>query len=138
MLDLVGRDTAEHLREWNLAIYRKASGYALSKGIIIADTKLEFGIHGDEIILIDEALTPDSSRFWPAAEYEVGRPQRSFDMQFVRDYLEQIHWNKRPPAPALPDSIVQATSQKYREAYEQLTGRTLELQPSKVSRQFLT
>jgi phosphoribosylaminoimidazole-succinocarboxamide synthase len=134
-IDLVGRETAEHLKEWTLAIYHKAATYALTKGIIIADTKLEFGIHRDKIILIDEVLTPDSSRFWPAAEYAVGRPQRSFDKQFVRDYLEEIGWNKQSPAPALPDWVVEATSQKYREAYERLTGRTLQVAPGKVSEQ---
>lgn len=125
VVDRIGRATAEILREWTLSIYRKAASYALTKGIIIADTKLEFGIYRDQIILIDEALTPDSSRFWPAAEYAVGKPQKSFDKQFVRDYLEQIRWNKQPPAPALPDWVVEATSQKYQEAYELLTGRSL-------------
>lgn len=91
VVSLIGRETAESLREWTLSIYRTAASYALTKGIIIADTKLEFGICQDRIILIDEALTPDSSRFWPAAEYVVGQPQKSFDKQFVRDYLEQIH-----------------------------------------------
>jgi phosphoribosylaminoimidazole-succinocarboxamide synthase len=123
--DRIGRVTAETLREWTLSVYRKAASYALTKGIIIADTKLEFGIYRDQIILIDEVLTPDSSRFWPAAEYGVGKPQKSFDKQFVRDYLEQLRWNKQPPAPALPDWVVEATSQKYQEAYELLTGRSL-------------
>lgn len=125
VVSLIGRETAESLREWTLSIYRTAASYALTKGIIIADTKLEFGICQDRIILIDEALTPDSSRFWPAAEYVVGQPQKSFDKQFVRDYLEQIHWNKQPPAPALPDWVVEATSKKYQEACELLIGRTL-------------
>jgi phosphoribosylaminoimidazole-succinocarboxamide synthase len=125
VVDRIGRETAESLREWTLGIYRKAASYALTKGIIIADTKLEFGIFRDQIILIDEALTPDSSRFWPASEYVVGQPQNSFDKQFVRDYLEQIRWNKQPPAPTLPDWVVEATSQKYQEAYELLTGRSL-------------
>jgi len=126
VVNRIGQETAETLREWTLSVYRKAASYALSKGIIIADTKLEFGIYRDKIILIDEALTPDSSRFWPSAEYTVGRPQKSFDKQFVRDYLEQIRWNKQPPAPVLPDWVVKATSQKYQEAYERLTGRSLE------------
>jgi phosphoribosylaminoimidazole-succinocarboxamide synthase len=125
VVSLIGRETAESLREWTLSIYRRAASYALTKGIIIADTKLEFGICQDRIILIDEALTPDSSRFWPATEYVVGQPQKSFDKQFVRDYLEQIHWNKQPPAPALPDWVVEATSKKYQEACELLIGRTL-------------
>jgi len=123
--DRIGRSTAETLREWTLSIYRKAASYALSKGIIIADTKFEFGIWQDQIILIDEVLTPDSSRFWPASEYVVGQPQKSFDKQFVRDYLEQIRWNKQPPAPALPDWVVEATREKYQEAYELLTGSPL-------------
>ena len=126
VVDRIGQATAETLREWTLSIYRKAASYALTKGIIIADTKLEFGIYRDKIILIDEALTPDSSRFWPAAGYTVGKPQKSFDKQFVRDYLEQMRWNKQPPAPTLPDWVVKATSQKYQEAYERLTGRSLE------------
>ena len=125
VVDRIGQATAETLRDYTLAIYRKAASYALSKGIIIADTKLEFGTYRGQIVLIDEVLTPDSSRFWPAAEYTVGKPQKSFDKQFVRDYLEQIRWNKQPPAPALPDWVVQATSQKYQEAYVLLTGRSL-------------
>ncbi len=120
--DQIGRSTAEALREWTLSIYRKAASYALNKGIIIADTKFEFGIWQDQIILIDEALTPDSSRFWLATGYVVGQPQKSLDKQLGRDYLEQIRWNKQPPAPALPDWVVEATSQKYQEAYELLTG----------------
>jgi len=125
VVDRIGERTAKRLREWTLEIYRKASSYTLTKGIVIADTKLEFGFCQDEIILIDEILTPDSSRFWPATEYAPGRPQKSFDKQFVRDYLEEIRWNKQPPAPSLPDWVVQATSQKYREAYHLLTGRAL-------------
>ena len=122
MSHLVGSDIAQRLRETTLSIYRKASAYAASRGIIIADTKLEFGVYEGEIILIDEVLTPDSSRFWPADGYAEGRPQDSFDKQFVRDYLEASGWNKQPPAPALPDRVVIGTSAKYVEAYERLTG----------------
>ena len=122
MSGLIGRENAERLRECTLQIYRKAAAYAKSRGIIIADTKLEFGLYEGEIILIDEALTPDSSRFWPADGYAPGSPQKSFDKQFVRDYLEQSGWNKQPSAPALPDWVVRGTSEKYVEAYERLTG----------------
>ena len=122
MSALVGADNAQRLRECTLRIYRKAAAYAASRGIIIADTKLEFGLYEGEIILIDEALTPDSSRFWPADGYAPGGPQKSFDKQFVRDYLEESGWNKQPPAPALPDWVVLGTSAKYVEAYERLTG----------------
>jgi phosphoribosylaminoimidazole-succinocarboxamide synthase len=119
---LVGADNAQRLRNYTLRIYRKAVAYAAARGIIIADTKLEFGVFEGEIILIDEALTPDSSRFWPADSYAPGGPQASFDKQFVRDYLEASGWNKQPPAPALPDRVVNGTSAKYVEAYERLTG----------------
>jgi len=119
---LVGADNAQRLQDYTLRIYRKAAVYAAARGIIIADTKLEFGVFNDEIILIDEALTPDSSRFWPADSYAPGGPQASFDKQFVRDYLEASGWNKQPPAPALPDRVVVGTSAKYVEAYERLTG----------------
>ncbi|HET6962064.1 MAG TPA: phosphoribosylaminoimidazolesuccinocarboxamide synthase [Terriglobia bacterium] len=119
---LVGADNARRLRDYTLRIYRKAAAYAAARGIIIADTKLEFGVFEDEIILIDEALTPDSSRFWPADSYAPGGPQASFDKQFVRDYLEASGWNKQPPAPALPERVVVGTSAKYVEAYERLTG----------------
>lgn len=122
MKELVGADVAQRLRESTLRIYRKAADYAASRGIIIADTKLEFGLYEGEILLIDEALTPDSSRFWPADGYAPGSPQKSFDKQFVRDYLEESGWNKQPPAPALPDWVVLGTSAKYVEAYERLTG----------------
>lgn len=121
----VGKKQAEKLRDYSLSIYSKASQYAARRGIIIADTKFEFGFFENEIILIDEAFTPDSSRFWPATDYAPGRSQKSFDKQFVRDYLEEIRWNKQPPAPALPDWVVEGTSRKYREAYEWLTGRPL-------------
>jgi phosphoribosylaminoimidazole-succinocarboxamide synthase len=100
--------------------------HAATRGIIIADTKFEFGTIGDELIWIDEALTPDSSRFWPADEYQPGKAQPSFDKQYVRDYLERIGWNKQPPGPALPDDVVQATRDKYREAYERVTGHVLD------------
>jgi len=122
---LVGKDTAERLKKASIAIYEKASEYALSKGIIIADTKFEFGIFNNEIILIDEVLTPDSSRFWPKDKYGPGRAQASFDKQFVRDYLEGLSWDKRPPAPELPREIIEKTSRKYLEAYRKLTGKEL-------------
>jgi phosphoribosylaminoimidazole-succinocarboxamide synthase len=125
VVELVGKETAERLRRYTLDLYRQASAYADSKGIIIADTKFEFGIYEGKVILIDEVLTPDSSRFWPAADYVPGRSQKSFDKQFVRDYLEEIHWDKRPPAPSLPSEVVEATRRKYREAYELLTGEKL-------------
>jgi phosphoribosylaminoimidazole-succinocarboxamide synthase len=125
VVELLGKETAERLRSYTLNIYRKASAYAATKGIIIADTKFEFGIYEGKIILIDEVLTPDSSRFWPAADYVPGRSQKSFDKQFVRDYLEEIRWNKQPPAPSLPGWVVEATRIKYREAYELLTGGKL-------------
>jgi phosphoribosylaminoimidazole-succinocarboxamide synthase len=125
---ILGRDLAEKVRETSLALYRFAAGHALGRGIIIADTKFEFGLLDDgsvedgELILIDEVLTPDSSRFWPADSYEPGRPQASFDKQFVRDYLESIHWNKEAPAPGLPDDVVEKTRDKYQEALERLTS----------------
>ena len=125
MISLLGQETSERLRQISLALYEKATNHAVSKGFIIADTKFEFGTHGGDIILIDEVLTPDSSRFWPASDYQSGKPQQPFDKQFVRDYLEEIRWNKKPPAPSLPDWIVKATHQKYLEAFQKLTGRTL-------------
>ena len=115
-----GKDITKKLKEISLAIYNKASIYAEAKGIIIADTKFEFGIHNGEIILIDEVLTPDSSRFWPKKEYKPGGPQVSFDKQFVRDYLETLNWDKNPPAPELPQDIVKKTSEKYLEALKML------------------
>jgi len=121
----VGDGLALRLREVSLEIYRQAAAYAAARGIIIADTKFEFGLEGDELVWIDEALTPDSSRFWPADQYEPGKGQPSFDKQYVRDYLERIGWSKQPPAPALPADVVAATSQKYREAYRRLTGQEL-------------
>ncbi len=122
---LVGRRQAERLREASLEIYRRAAAYAAERGIIIADTKFEFGHIGDELIWIDEALTPDSSRFWPADGYAPGRPQPSFDKQYVRDYLERIGWSKQPPGPELPAEVVHATTAKYREAYQRITGNDL-------------
>jgi phosphoribosylaminoimidazole-succinocarboxamide synthase len=124
-VEIVGADVAEQAREFSLKIYRAACAHAHDRGIIIADTKFEFGIFDGQLILIDEVLTPDSSRFWPADEYEAGRGQPSFDKQFLRDYLERIHWNKQPPAPALPDYVVQKTQEKYQEAYLRVTGRHL-------------
>ena len=121
----VGSDVAEELRDQSLAVYAKARDYAEARGIIIADTKFEWGLWKDRIILIDEVLTPDSSRFWPQEGYEPGKSQPSFDKQFVRDYLESIHWNKQPPPPALPSDVVEKTSEKYREAYRRLTGNSL-------------
>jgi phosphoribosylaminoimidazole-succinocarboxamide synthase len=123
---IVGRSVAADLRQRTLAIYARAVQHAETCGIIIADTKFEFGFHGRELLLIDEALTPDSSRFWPRAEYRPGRSQASFDKQFVRDYLERIGWNKQPPAPSLPDDVVSATRAKYRDAYRVLTGHDLD------------
>jgi phosphoribosylaminoimidazole-succinocarboxamide synthase len=123
---LTGRELAVRLRDVSMEIYRRASEYAAERGILIADTKFEFGLDRGELIWIDEALTPDSSRFWPAAGYEPGRAQPSFDKQFVRDYLERCGWLKKPPAPALPEDVVKGTQQKYREAYRRLVGRDLD------------
>jgi phosphoribosylaminoimidazole-succinocarboxamide synthase len=123
MVDVVGLDTADELRRLTFAIYAKASGYAASKGLILADTKFEFGEVDGRIVLADEVLTPDSSRYWPASTYTPGGPQQSFDKQFVRDYLESIRWDKQAPAPALPDDVVVRTRQKYMEAFRLLTGR---------------
>ena len=125
MAGIVGEDAAGILRDLTLTIYKKAADYARTRGIIIADTKLEFGTVGGQIVLADEVLTPDSSRFWPANTYTPGRAQPSYDKQFVRDYLESIHWNKQPPAPALPEDIARRTSDKYKDAYRELTGREL-------------
>ena len=126
MCKIVGVETASHLRDLTLRIYRKAAAYARQRGIIIADTKFEFGRTAKGITLADEVLTPDSSRFWPADKYSPGRSQESYDKQYVRDYLEQIHWNKQPPAPALPPDVARHTSEKYLEAYFQLTGHRLD------------
>jgi phosphoribosylaminoimidazole-succinocarboxamide synthase len=127
MCDVVGVETASHLRDLTLRVYKKAAAYARQRGIIIADTKFEFGRTAQGITLADEVLTPDSSRFWPADRYAPGRAQDSYDKQYVRDYLEQIHWNKQPPAPALPADVARRTSEKYLEAYSQLTGRKLDV-----------
>ena len=125
MCRIVGEELSRQLRDATLKIYTKAADYARTRGIIIADTKFEFGMTGKGISLADEVLTPDSSRFWPADKYQSGKTQESYDKQFVRDYLEEIHWNKQPPAPALPPEVARRTSEKYVEAYEQLTGRKL-------------
>jgi len=125
MASLVGAETAGQLRDLTLAIYQKASAYARQRGIIIADTKFEFGRTARGITLADEVLTPDSSRFWPAETYRPGGPQFSFDKQFVRDYLESIHWDKQPPAPPLPEEVAARTGEKYRQAYYALTGHEL-------------
>ena len=122
---LIGDDLARRLRDLTLDIYTRAARYAETKGIIIADTKFEFGFADDQLVLGDEVLTPDSSRFWPAETYKPGGAQFSFDKQFVRDYLESIRWNKQPPAPGLPDDVAAKTGEKYREAYRILTGRAL-------------
>jgi phosphoribosylaminoimidazole-succinocarboxamide synthase len=121
----IGEDLAGRLRDLTLSIYGSAARYAETKGILIADTKFEFGFVGGELVLADEVLTPDSSRFWPAGSYAPGGPQFSFDKQFVRDYLESIRWNKQPPAPALPAEVAAKTGEKYRQAYRELTGREL-------------
>jgi len=118
-------DVVYDLQKLSLDIYKKAAEYALTKGIIIADTKFEFGMFEDKIILIDEVLTPDSSRFWPADEYQPGANQPSFDKQYVRDYLLEISWNKEPPVPELPEEVIKNTSEKYLEVYERLTGASL-------------
>jgi phosphoribosylaminoimidazole-succinocarboxamide synthase len=126
MVELVGAELSVQLRDLTLTIYKKAADYALGRGIIIADTKFEFGMTAAGITLADEVLTPDSSRFWPASKYQPGSAQESFDKQYVRDYLEAIRWNKQPPAPALPVEVALKTSEKYIEAYRQLTGRSLD------------
>jgi phosphoribosylaminoimidazole-succinocarboxamide synthase len=127
MVKRVGPELSEQLRDLTLTIYKTAADYALTKGIIIADTKFEFGHTAAGLVLADEVLTPDSSRFWPADKYKPGGAQESFDKQFVRDYLESIKWNKQPPAPALPDDVARKTSEKYIEAYRRLTGRELKV-----------
>jgi phosphoribosylaminoimidazole-succinocarboxamide synthase len=124
--EIIDRETAGYLRTTSLAIYRKASEYAATRGIIIADTKFEFGVdENGEILLIDEVLTPDSSRFWPADSYEPGHAQPSFDKQFVREYLETLDWDKKPPAPPLPEEVAAATTARYLEAFRLLTGKEL-------------
>ncbi|HEY9150889.1 MAG TPA: phosphoribosylaminoimidazolesuccinocarboxamide synthase [Gammaproteobacteria bacterium] len=122
-VSLIGRELAEQVRDVSLRIYREAADYARGRGIIIADTKFEFGLDRDgRLTLIDEALTPDSSRFWPADRYQVGTSPESFDKQYVRDYLETLDWDKTPPGPKLPDEVIRRTAEKYREALERLTG----------------
>ena len=126
MSEIVGPEVTARLREISLRLYHEAADYARARGIIIADTKFEFGRDSEgRILLIDEVLTPGSSRFWPADDYEIGRSQASFDKQYVRDYLEKLDWNKRPPAPELPREVAQATTARYLEAYELLTGQSL-------------
>ena len=127
MCEILGSETSSHLRDITLRIYKKAAAYARQRGIIIADTKFEFGRTAQGITLADEVLTPDSSRFWPADKYAPGRSQESFDKQYVRDYLEEIQWNKQPPAPALPVNVASQTSEKYLDAYFQVTGRKLDV-----------
>ena len=127
MCELVGTENDSHLREITLRIYKKAADYARQRGIIIADTKFEFGRTAQGITLADEVLTPDSSRFWPADKYTPGGSQESYDKQYVRDYLEEIRWNKQPPAPALPSEVALRTSEKYLDAYLQITGHKLDV-----------
>jgi phosphoribosylaminoimidazole-succinocarboxamide synthase len=127
MVKRTGPELGAQLRDLSLNIYRKAATYAADRGIIIADTKFEFGQTAKGLVLADEVLTPDSSRFWPADRYRPGQAQESFDKQYVRDYLEQIRWNKQPPAPALPPEVAQKTSEKYVEAYRRLSGRELQV-----------
>jgi phosphoribosylaminoimidazole-succinocarboxamide synthase len=125
MCEVVGAELGARLRDLTLRIYSRAAAYAETKGVIIADTKFEFGFVDGELVLGDEVLTPDSSRFWPAESYRAGGPQFSYDKQYVRDYLESIHWSKKPPAPPLPDEVAHKTSEKYRQAYQVLTGKEL-------------
>lgn len=125
LCDVIGSDLANQLKEKSIALYNKASKYAESKGIILADTKFEFGFADGKLIVADEVFTPDSSRFWDMKEYEPGRPQKSFDKQFLREYLESITWDKKPPAPELPEDVIRNTELKYIEAYERLTGKKL-------------
>ena len=125
--ELLGTETARAIRDFTLAIYGSAREYARERGIIICDTKFEFGQQDSKLLLIDEVLTPDSSRFWPADRYEPGGPQPSFDKQFIRDYLETLDWDKTPPGPELPEEIVTATSRRYVEAFKRLTGKDLEV-----------
>ena len=124
--ELIGKELAERVRAVSLEIYHRAAAYAEPRGVILADTKFEFGMLNGELVWIDEALTPDSSRFWPAAQYQPGGPQPSFDKQFVRDYLERIRWPKNPPGPELPAEVVASTRAKYRDAYRLLVGRELD------------
>jgi phosphoribosylaminoimidazole-succinocarboxamide synthase len=125
VVSLIGAETASRLRELTLTIYKTAAEYARTRGIIIADTKFEFGVVDGKIILADEVLTPDSSRFWPVETYSPGGAQPSYDKQFVRDYLESIRWNKQPPAPVLPEEVARRTSEKYKDAYRTLSGKSI-------------
>jgi phosphoribosylaminoimidazole-succinocarboxamide synthase len=120
MAKIIGTGLTDRVIKASLAVYERAVGIAAAAGIIIADTKMEFGLFDGELILIDELLTPDSSRFWPKDDYEEGRPQKSFDKQFLRDYLIAIHWNQKPPAPELPEEVIEKTGEKYREALNRL------------------
>ena len=124
-VNITGRELAEEIRQKSIAIYKKASEYALTKGIIISDTKFEWGKYGDKVILIDEVLTPDSSRFWPLESYSLGKSQPSFDKQFVRDHLEKSGWDKQSSPPSLPEDVIRTTSEKYLEAYTKLTGKEI-------------
>ena len=125
MVTTIGRQAAEQLRDYSLRIYERSRDFADQRGILIADTKFEWGEYQGQIILIDEVLTPDSSRFWPKKGYEPGKPQPSFDKQYVRDYLDSIRWNKQPPPPTLPPEVIGKTGEKYREAYRWITGKAL-------------
>ena len=131
MADRIGGEATRKLKELTLTLYSRAADYANSRDIIIADTKFEFGVKDGNIILVDEALTPDSSRFWSKETYQPGRGQQSFDKQYVRDYLETVKWDKQPPAPSLPEAVVARTSEKYLEAYRLLTGGTIADQPQR-------
>lgn len=122
----IGKELAAELKEKSLALYRKASEYALSRGIILADSKFEFGILDGKLVVADELFTPDSSRFWELADYKPGQPQKSFDKQYLREYLETLDWNKQPPAPKLPREVIEKTEKKYIEAYERITGKKFE------------
>jgi phosphoribosylaminoimidazole-succinocarboxamide synthase len=125
VINITGKELAEELRQKSIEIYKKASEYALTKGIIISDTKFEWGKYEDKTILIDEVLTPDSSRFWPLESYSPGKSQPSFDKQFVRDHLEKSGWDKQSPPPSLPEDVIQITSKKYLEAFAKLTGEEI-------------
>ena len=125
LAERIGLEMATQLKEVSIALYKSASSYAESKGIILADTKFEFGMLDGKLVIADEAFTPDSSRFWEKADYQPGKPQKSFDKQFLREYLEEIKWNKQPPAPELPERVIKSTEAKYIEAYERITGKKL-------------